>query len=222
MDVSKVSKQFELIPPGSGVVDRYQETAFIVDPLQQRNGNLVDLIEVPLQGYPVVKRDTTEIYARNKKFSLLSEYIGTYEVTNVGHRIKTFDILMDDGFANVSGISLYELDLYYPSLTVGDFADRAESSYTKAGDYFNLDKPSQQNPVTTSSSQGSIGGTIVVPDTTYFPSAGYLFHAAVSGPSNFGVIQYTGKTATSFTGCTVYNGSTSIVNAAEIVPFTID
>ena len=84
------------------------------------------------------------------------------------------------------------------------------------------DKPSQQNPVTTSSSQGSIGGTIVVPDTTYFPSAGYLFHAAVSGPSNFGVIQYTGKTATSFTGCTVYNGSTSIVNAAEIVPFTID
>ena len=222
MDVSKVSKQFELIPPGSGVVDRYQETAFIVDPLQQRNGNLVDLIEVPLQGYPVVKRDTTEIYARNKKFSLLSEYIGTYEVTNVGHRIKTFDILMDDGFANVSGISLYELDLYYPSLTVGDFADRAESSYTKAGDYFNLDKPSSQNPVTTSSSQGSIGGTIVVPDTTYFPSAGYLFHAAVSGPSNFGVIQYTGKTATSFTGCTVYNGSTSIVNAAEIVPFTID
>ena len=61
---------------------------------------------------------------------------------------------MDDGFANVSGISLYELDLYYPSLTVGDFAERAESSYTKAGDYFNLDKPSVQNPVTTSSTQG--------------------------------------------------------------------
>tara|TARA_Y100000287_G_scaffold4659_1_gene3915 strand:- start:1774 stop:8742 length:6969 start_codon:yes stop_codon:yes gene_type:complete len=229
MDVTKVERQIELIPPGTGVVDRYQESAFIVDPLKIRAGNTtgghdgeVDLIEVPLLGYPVITRAGNTIYARNRKFSAFNAYIGTYEITNVGHRIKSFDILMDDGSADVSGISLFEIGIYFPSLTIGDFTERAESSYTKAGDYFNLDKPSVQNPVTISSTQGTIGGNIVVPSTAYFPASGYIFHAAVSGSPNFGVIKYTSKTATTFEGCTVYNGSTTIVSGAEIVPFTID
>ena len=229
MDVTKVERQIELIPPGTGVVDRYQESAFIVDPLKIRAGNTtgghdgeVDLIEVPLLGYPVITRAGNTIYARNRKFSAFTAYIGTYEITNVGHRIKSFDILMDDGSADVSGISLFEIGIYFPSLTIGDFTERAESSYTKAGDYFNLDKPSVQNPVTISSTQGTIGGNIVVPSTAYFPASGYIFHAAVSGSPNFGVIKYTSKTATTFEGCTVHTGSTTIVNGAEIVPFTID
>ena len=180
------------------------------------------MIEVPLLGYPVITRAGNTIYARNRKFSAFTAYIGTYEITNVGHRIKSFDILMDDGSADVSGISLFEIGIYFPSLTIGDFTERAESSYTKAGDYFNLDKPSVQNPVTISSTQGTIGGNIVVPSTAYFPASGYIFHAAVSGSPNFGVIKYTSKTATTFEGCTVHTGSTTIVNGAEIVPFTID
>ena len=39
-------------------------------------------------------------------------------------------------------------------------------------------------------------------------------------PSNSGVIQYTGKTATSFTGCSHYRGSTTITSGSEIIPFS--
>ena len=75
--------------------------------------------------------------------------------------------------------------------------------------------PSIQNPVAISSSAGTIGGIINVQDTTYFPDEGYIF---TSGGS---VIQYTGKTSTSFTGCTLTRGSNSIANGHELIPFAI-
>ena len=75
--------------------------------------------------------------------------------------------------------------------------------------------PSIQNPVAISSSGGTIPGTIVVQDTTYFPNEGYVF---TSGGT---VIQYTGKTSTSFTGCTLTRGTNSISNGHEFIPFTI-
>jgi hypothetical protein len=42
-----------------------------------------------------------------------------------------------------------------------------------------------------------------------------LFH------SGGGVIQYTGKTVNSFTGCTVYSGSNTISVGTEIVPYSV-
>ena len=75
--------------------------------------------------------------------------------------------------------------------------------------------PSIQNPVAISSTAGTIGGIINVQDTTYFPDQGYIF---TSGGS---VIQYTGKTSTSFTGCTLTRGANSIANGHELVPFAI-
>ena len=72
-----------------------------------------------------------------------------------------------------------------------------------------------QNPVAISSSAGTIGGIIVVKDTSYFPDEGYLF---TSGGT---VIQYTGKTSTSFTGCTLTRGANSIANGQELIPFAI-
>ena len=76
--------------------------------------------------------------------------------------------------------------------------------------------PSIQNPVAISSSAGTISTTIDVQDTTYFPNEGHVF---TSGGT---VIQYTGKTATSFTGCTLTRGTNSISNGDELVPFAID
>ena len=75
--------------------------------------------------------------------------------------------------------------------------------------------PSIQNPVAISSSAGTIGGSIVVQDTTFFPTTGYLF---TSGGT---VIQYTGKTSTSFTGCTLTRGPNNIANGHELIPFAI-
>jgi len=95
----------------------------------------------------------------------------------------------------------------------------AAKCITKSGLYFNLNSPSIQNPVALSSTSGTIPSTINVTKTTYFPSSGYIYHS--NGTSVFGVIQYTGKTATSFTGCTRYSGSTTISSGAEIIPFQI-
>ena len=125
------------------------------------------------------------------------------------------DSQFDDGAAGVSGLTLSEIDIYFKALTIKDFEERSDSSYTLVGDKFNLMPPSIQNPVAISSSSGTIGGSIVVQDTTYFPSEGYLF---TSGGT---VIQYTGKTTTEFTGCTLYNGPNSINATEELIPFTI-
>ena len=46
------------------------------------------------------------------------------------------------------------------------------------------------------------------------------FDTPVAGTS--GVIQYTGRSANTFTGCVQYRGDNQISEGAEIVPFTID
>jgi len=203
--------EFLVIPPPSGVVDGYQESAFISDPIKTRLNGFVDLTD----DYGVVQRDGTVIFVRNSVFGLDSDYIGNYTKTNAGHTISHFSGIFDDGFANVSALTLQELETYYRSLTLKDFTERGDSSYTLAGDRFVLMPPSIQNPVAISSSSGTIGGNIVVQNTSYFPNEGYLF---TSGGT---VIQYTGKTSNQFTGCTLYRGPNSINASEELVPFTI-
>lgn len=210
LDITKAATEIVLTPPPGGVVDGYQESVFIDDPIKTRLNGFVDLLD----DYGVVKRDGTIIYVNNSVFGQTSEYIGQYTKTNAGHTIGHFEGIFDDGVCGVSGLSIQEIDVYFRSLTLRDFEERSKSSYTLAGDKFNLMPPSIQNPVAISSSAGTIGGNIVVQDTTYFLSEGYLF---TSGGT---VIQYTGKTSTSFTGCTLESGPNSIANGDELVPFT--
>ena len=219
--ITRAATEVVVTPPPGGVIDGYQEELFLTDPVPTRSGNTtgghdgeVDLIDVNGQ-YFVTLRDTTEQLVNNSVFGLVSEYIGNYTKTNAGHRISHFEGIFDDGVCGVSGLTLAELDLYFGSLTIEDFTERGNSSYTLAGDKFVLMPPSIQNPVAISSSAGTIGGSIVVQDTTFFPTTGYLF---TSGGT---VIQYTGKTSTSFTGCTLTRGPNSIANGHELVPFAI-
>ena len=219
--VTREALEVVITPPPGGVIDGYVETAFLVDPTAIRAGNTtgghdgeVDLIDVS-DRYFVTKRDLTEIQITNAIFGVAAEYIGNYTTTNAGHRIKHFDGIFDDGAANVSGMTILEISTYYSALTIKDFSERAESSYTLAGPVLNLVPPSIQNPVAISSSSGTIGGSIVVQDTTLFPTEGYLF------TSGGAVIQYTGKTANTFTGCTLTRGPNSILNGQELIPFTI-
>ncbi len=207
-------------PPG-GVVDGYQEEIFLADPVPVRSGNTtgghnseVDLIEIN-DGYHVARRNSTEVLIVNLVAGRTIEYIGNYTKTNAGYTISHFDGIFDDGSANVSGLTLLELDIYFRSLTIEDFNKRGDSSYTLSGDKFNILPPSIQNPVAISSSAGTIGGNIIVQDTTYFPDDGYLFTTGGT------VIKYTGKTSTSFTGCTLIRGTNSIANGHELVPFAI-
>ena len=211
LDIQKAATEVILTPPPSGVVDGYQESVFIADPINTRLNGFVNLLD----DYQVVKRDGTIVDIINLVFGSGGEYVGNYTKTNAGHTIGHFEGIFDDGAAGVSGLSLAEIDIYFRALTLKDFSERSDSSYTLAGDKFNLMPPSIQNPVAISSSSGTIGGPIVVQDTTYFPSQGYLF---TSGGT---VIQYTGKTTTSFTGCTLYSGPNSINATEELIPFTI-
>ena len=112
-----------------------------------------------------------------------------------------------------------DVSRYFADLTIGDFSRRGDSSYLLSGTKFNLAPPSIQNPVAFSVTAGSpIPSTITVGSTNYFPTSGYIFH---SNGTITGIVKYTGKTANSFTGCTLHNGSNQIASGSEIVPTTI-
>jgi len=217
--VTREATEVVIIPPPSGVIDGYEETVYLTDPIIQRSGNAVDVIDVA-DRYYVDKRDGSQVEIINAVFGISSEYIGQYTKTNAGHTISFFDGIFDDGTAKVSGLSIGLMDQYFPTITIADFTERADSSYSLAGEKFNLVPPSIQNPVAFSSSaSGTIGGSVVVATTAYFADEGYLLHDSFGSLS---VIKYTGKTATQFTGCTVESGSTSIENNATIIPYQIN
>jgi hypothetical protein len=212
--VEKEQLEVLRIPPPSGVVDGYEENIFLTDPVPTRNNNFVDIIDV--DGFYFIDRRTgSDIKVGNSLFGLSSNTIGQYTKTNAGHTIGHFDGFFDPGYANVSAVTLEEIERYFSSLSINDFDIRRKSSYTTSNEYFNLVPNSNQNPVTTSQSSGTINSTISVVNTTYFPTSGYLF------TGNGGVIQYTGKTSVSFTGCTLVRGSSTLSVGTEIVPFQL-
>ena len=174
----------------------------------RNNGN------VTLVSKTVTQRSGNIINVKNQNFGVLT-YTGRYKVGNLGHNIGRFNASLDDGAANVSSMTIAEFDRYFADITLKDFTDRAESNFTRSGIYWNLANASFQNPVAIVQSTGAVVPTVFVQDTTYFPVSGYLFTSAGS------VIQYTGKTATAFTGCTVVRGASIVTNGDEIVPHVI-
>ena len=170
-------------------------------------------------GYHVARRLSTEVLIVNSVFGRDIQYQGNYIATNVGHTVGHFDGIFEDGFSDVSGISIGDVGRYFADLTIGDFTERGDSSYLLSGSKFNLAPPSIQNPVAFSVTAGSpIPSTITVMNANGFPTSGYIFH---TNGTITGIIKYTGKTANSFTGCTLHNGSNQIASGSEIVPTTI-
>ena len=211
--VTREATEVVITPPPGGVVDRYQEIVFLTDPIIQRNGNGVSLVTTAGKYY-VTKRDTTEQFIRNALFTLTGDYIGKYAITNVGYTIGHFDGIFDDGMG-LSGVTIGEVSRFFGGLTLEDFSKRRDSQFTSAGDKFNLAPPSIQQPVTTTTSSGTIPTSIAAVSTANFASAGYLFTTGGS------VIQYTSKTANTFDGCTLVRGNNSIANGHELIPFAI-
>ena len=210
-NIKKETLEVLVTPPPSGVVDGYQESVFIADPIKTRLNGFVDIDD----DYQVVRRDLSIVFVVNEIFGLFSEYIGNYAKTNVGPTIGNWYAIYDDGEANVSNLTIEQFTSYYPALSIRDFTDRKDSSYTLSGDYFNLANPSIQNPVAISSSTGTIGGSIIVQSTSYFPNSGYLISSTGT------VIQYTSKTSTSFDNCTLYRGADLITSGDELIPYSI-
>ena len=223
--IAQRETQVTIMPPPSGAIDQYQETVFLTDPVKIRAGNttgghdgLVDLIEIN-GGYHVARRLSTEVLIVNSVFGRDIQYQGSYISTNVGHTVGHFDGIFEDGFADVSGMTIGDVSTYFADLTIRDFSERGDSSYLLSGTKFNLAPPSIQNPVAMSQTAGTpIPSDITVGTTNYFPTSGYIFH---SNGTYSGIIKYTGKTSNTFTGCTLHNGSNQIASGSEIIPVVI-
>jgi len=200
----------------TGFIDYYIETILFTNPILQRNGNTV-VLEYP----------ENQVYQRNSNIVLVNnsledypEQYSSYTLGNIGNNLYMTNnwYTLDDGTSNVSGLTFDEIIINYNQFTIEDFTEKNLSSISKSRFVWNLTYPSIQNPVTISSSNGNIGSTINVQNATNFPSSGYFYH---TNGTSYGVIQYTGKTATTFTGCTVYSGSTTITNTSQIIPYSI-
>ena len=186
-----------------------------------------------------MKRNGTVIPVNNAKFGGGTEYIGKYERTNAGHTIGHFDGIFDDGAANVSGLTIQEISTYFSSLTLRDFTERKDSSYTIAGDKFNLMPPSIQDPVAiyrqTTDDFGTHGYLDFAPiqgpltievysNISYFPNTGYLLFVGPSG--QYSICQYGSKdnSAKTFTDITYVRGTATTLppDTTTVIPYSID
>lgn len=212
---SEISQELLFFTPPGGVVDYFQEIVFFTNPIETRNNGFVTLLD-----RNVVQRTGNIISIRNILDTEQVDYVGKYTVGNIGANISSFNYVSQyEGSIPSSGITIEQIELLLPGFGIRDIQERGYSNFTLSGSKFNLGIPSYNNPVTSTSSSGSIGNAIDVQNTDYFPSSGYIFHG--SG-LNRGVIKYTSKTQTSFVGCSVHSGSLSIINGSKVIPFTID
>ena len=147
-----------------------------------------------------------------------------YAKTNVGFTISHRDGIFDDGTANVSGLTIQDFDFYFPAISIRDFAERGDSSFTLDGTKFNLMPPSIQNPVCITTSGVDINGELDVNRTSYFPTTGHIMVKLNTGTyaGTTSVFEYTGITSTSFTGVTKIRGDGFPSTGDEVIPFTID
>ena len=233
--IRKEATEVLIVPPPGGVVDGYEESVFIDDPIRTRLNGFVDILD----DYGVVKRDGTVIFARNSVFGVASAYVGDYTTGNAGHTISHFEGIFDDGSAGVSGLSILELSTYYPALSLKDFSERGDSSYTLAGAKFTLMPPSIQNPVAiyrqTTDNFGTHGYLDFAPiqgpltievysNISYFPNTGYLLFVGPSG--QYSICQYGSKDNNdkTFTNITYVRGNAVTLppDTTTVIPYSIN
>lgn len=196
----------------TGFIDYYIESVILNGQVLQRSGSIVTL-DTPFNF--ITQRSGNIVIVNNNQS--LDTYNEEYTKLSLSNSLSSYNSWfgISVGSSNVSYISFNEININYGAFTIEDFSTTNYSSFSKTKNIWNLGYPSFQNPVTKSQSTGTVGSSITVEKTTYFPSSGYLFHG------NKGVIQYTGKTSTSFTGCTVYSGSNTLSVGTEIIPYSI-
>jgi hypothetical protein len=124
---------------------------------------------------------------------------GKYDSNNLGNRFEVYEnikFMTDYGVADVSQQNTLEMwELYYPNLTIGDFADRGFSSVSTANDKWNTTWPTIQEHGAILDLPVSLTNTIVyIPNTSRFPTTGKL----LIGDE---IVTYSGKLSDRFTGC---------------------
>ena len=224
-DIDTVTTTFSMLV-GSGLGEggssieipyKFAITDFIIEEyvletnVLQRNGNRVILADPYNE---VIMRNGSLFLVENRNQNVPPGF-EDYNLGNVGLTLGSFEsnALVDTGIN--SGLTISDLDTIYPTLTLRDFEFRKDSALIGNGDRFNLAIPTSQQPVTISNATGSIGGPLIVQNTTNFDDEGYLFTSSGS------VIQYTSKTGVTFEGCTLVRGPNIITASDELIPFSI-
>jgi hypothetical protein len=121
-----------------------------------------------------------------------------YEFAQLGNNFEIYEnikFIADLGVANVSEQNTIEmLDIYYPNVTIGDFADRSASSLSAAGDIWQLHWPTvNEYGALLDSSLNETDTIVYIPDTTAFPNSGKLLIGKE-------IVTYTNKLSDRFTG----------------------
>ena len=126
-----------------------------------------------------------------------------YEFAQLGNRFSVYENIkfsQDLGLASYAGQpvsqqnTLQEMEIYYPTVTIGDFADRSESSLSANGANWKLTWPTiNEYGGILDSALSATDTTVYIPDTSRFPSSGKL----MIGDE---VVQYSSKTSDRFYG----------------------
>ena len=201
------------VPYKFAVVDYLVEEFVLEKSILLRNQTYVELADPYNE---VIRRDGSSILVENKDQNIPVGF-EDYTQGNVGLTLGSFqdNVNVDTGLN--SGLTIGELSLAYPTLSIRDFEFRENSAFVGTGDRFNFGIPSYQQPVTISASSGNVGSgsTLFVQNTQNFEDSGYIFTESGN------VIQYTSKTSNSFVGCTLVRGPNTISANDEIIPFTL-
>ena len=200
----------------TGSLDYFEEFVVLVNPIFTRTGQVT--LNDPIN--QIITRNNERITVLNKSI-YREEFFESYNLGNVGFNLKTFEnsAFVDTGLLSNSN-TIEELSLAYPSLSIKDFEDRAYSSITLTGEVFNLAPPTTLNPVVYAGGTNLNSSSIinVVGNISKFPVSGYIFQGS---STQYSVINYTGKTTSSFTGCTLISGSSIIDPGNDIIPYFI-
>lgn len=102
-----------------------------------------------------------------------------YEFGKLGNRFEVFEnikFMTDFGLADLSEQHTLEmLEVYYPNVTIGDFADRYASSYSVNGTVWDLTWPSiQEHGAILDNSISETDTVIYIPNTSRFLNSGKL------------------------------------------------
>lgn len=161
----------------------------------------------------VTKRDGTIVLVENFK-QRIPDGFSSFSSGTAGPRIKDFEKYKFEG-----DIVIEDVSRAFPSLSIRDFEDRSLSSFTLNGIKFNAGPSGMVMGVTFAngtqilSEDVNAPSTITVDNTSNFYSSGHLFTSSRS------LIEYTSKTATTFTGYVV-SGPNTLNNNDELVQFS--
>jgi hypothetical protein len=217
VNVQKLVNSITLLN-STGFADYYEESVLLTNEVIQRNNTII-ILDTPFN--QISQRNGNIVVVNNANAQ--TSYKTQYTKLSLSNSLSRYNYWynMNVGAAFVSQLSFNDISINYNYVTIEDFDVSNFSSFTKSRNIWNLSHPSIQNSIVLANGNTNLSVSNIINvtgNTTYFPSSGYLF---TGNGSTYSVVQYTGKTSTSFTGCTLYKGSNIVSSTNNIMPYSV-